>query len=164
MSCVRRPGNDTAFVFANGDGNAPRVSSLDHIHARTRTQCKLSSEFVLHSLRHTYLTRLGIAGVEAFTIMKLAGHGSVTVSQRYVHPTPRAMEDAVAKLDNMNVRSLKSIGKGSSENVCECSEDLGPKLSGRTELTPQLTPHFPRNPQVIEGRVAQLAEQLTLNQ
>ena len=46
----------------------------------------------LHSLRHTYLTRLGLAGVEAFTIMRLAGHGSVTVSQRYVHPTPQAME------------------------------------------------------------------------
>ena len=34
----------------------------------------------------------------------------------------------------------------------------------QAELTPELTPVSPHHPQVIEGRVAQLAEQLTLNQ
>ena len=164
MLNVRLAATDMPFVFANEDGKVPRVSSLDHLHARTREACRLSSEFVLHSLRHTYLTRLGIAGVEAFTIMKLAGHGSVTVSQRYIHPTPRAIEDAVAKLDNIVMRSLESIGSGSSERLCERLQDVDPQFSAGTELTPQLTPHSPRNPQVIEGRVAQLAEQLTLNQ
>ena len=96
--------------------------------------------------------------------MKLGGHGSVTVSQSYVHPTPQAMEDAVAKLDNMNRRSLKSIGTSSPEQFHSGSEDVNSCDSDGTELTPQLTPQFPRNPQVIEGRVAQLAEQLTLNQ
>jgi len=160
----RLAATDRPFVFANEEGKVPHVSSLDHLHAKIRKACKLSSEFVLHSLRHTYLTRLGIAGVEAFTIMKLGGHGSVTVSQRYVHPTPQAMEDAVAKLDNMNRRSLKSIGTGSPERFHSGSADVNSCDSDGTELTPQLTPHFPRNPQVIEGRVAQLAEQLTLNQ
>jgi hypothetical protein len=47
---------------------------------------------VIHSLRHTMLTRLGEAGADAFTIMKIAGHSSVTVSQRYVHPTPEGLE------------------------------------------------------------------------
>ena len=28
-----------------------------------------------------------------FTIMRLMGHSTVTVSQRYVHPTPEALED-----------------------------------------------------------------------
>ena len=36
--------------------------------------------------------RLGEAGVEAFTIMPIAGHSSITVSQRYLHPTPAAVE------------------------------------------------------------------------
>lgn len=39
-------------------------------------------EFVLHSLRHTCLTRLGDAGGGAFEIMKLAGHANVGTSQR----------------------------------------------------------------------------------
>ena len=160
----RLAATDRPFVFANDEGNVPRVSSLEHLPARIRKAGKLSSEFVLHSLRHTHLTRLGIAGVEAFTIIRLGGHGGVTVSQRSVHPPPQTMEDAVAKLDNMNRRSLKSIGTSSPERLQRGSADVNSCDSDGTELTPQLTPHSPRNPQVIEGRVAQLAEQLTLNQ
>jgi integrase len=77
-------------------------------HRRVRATSNLPQGFVLHSLRHTFLTRLGLAGVDAFTIMKLAGHGSVVVSQRYVHPTPQAMEHAVARLDAMNSRALEA--------------------------------------------------------
>lgn len=36
-----------------------------------------------YSLRHAMLTRLGESGVDPFTIMRIAGHSSVTVSQRY---------------------------------------------------------------------------------
>lgn len=38
------------------------------------------------------LIRLGESGVYAFTIMRIAGHGSIVVSQRYIHPTPEAVE------------------------------------------------------------------------
>ena len=34
--------------------------------------------------------------------MKIAGHGSVTVSQRYVHPTPEGMERAFERLQELN--------------------------------------------------------------
>ena len=37
-----------------------------------------------HSFRHTYGTRLGEGGADAFTIMKLMGHSTVLVSQLYV--------------------------------------------------------------------------------
>jgi integrase len=66
---------------------------------------RFSSEFVLHSLRHTMLTRLGEAGADAFTIMRIAGHSSVTVSQRYVHPTPEAIERAFQRLENLNAHA-----------------------------------------------------------
>jgi integrase len=95
------------YVFENENSSGPLlVSSLDHQHARIRKALKLPREFVLHSLRHSYLSRLGLAGVEAFTIMKLAGHSSVTVSQKYVHPTAQSLEQAVDRLDGMNGRTL----------------------------------------------------------
>ena len=50
------------------------------------------------------LTRLGEAGADAFTIMKIAGHSTVTVSQRYVHPTPEALERAFERLEALNGR------------------------------------------------------------
>jgi hypothetical protein len=44
------------------------------------------------------LSRLGMLGVDAFTIMKIAGH-SITISQRYVHPSPESVERAFGKLE-----------------------------------------------------------------
>jgi integrase len=59
-------------------------------------------------MRHTCLTRLGEAGTDAFTIMKLAGHSSVTVSQRYVHPTPEAAVRAFDRLEALNRLALEA--------------------------------------------------------
>jgi hypothetical protein len=55
------------------------------------------------------LTRLGESGVEAFTIMRIAGHSSVTVSQRYVHPTPEAVERAFVRLEALNQASRDEV-------------------------------------------------------
>ena len=48
------------------------------------------------------LTRLGEAGADAFTIMRIAGHSSVTTSQRYVHPIPEGLERAFERLADLN--------------------------------------------------------------
>ena len=61
----------------------------------------LSDDCVIHSCRHTFCTRLGEAGAEAFTIQKLAGHSSVLISQRYTHPSPERLEMAVAKMSSV---------------------------------------------------------------
>ena len=70
---------------------------------------EMPAEFVLHSLRHTYGTRLGEAGADAFSIMRLMGHSSVTVSQRYVHPTPEALERAVKRLERLNQKAQAAL-------------------------------------------------------
>jgi len=64
---------------------------------------------VLHSLRHTFGTRLGEAGADAFTIMRLMGHSTVTVSQRYVHPSPEAVELAYERLTALNLQKVATI-------------------------------------------------------
>jgi hypothetical protein len=38
--------------------------------------------------------------------MKLMGHSTVTVSQRYVHPSPDWMERAVGRMDTLDTRKL----------------------------------------------------------
>ena len=86
------------LVFANREGRRYLVTSINHLHQKARTALKLSKDFVIHSLRHTMLTRLGESGVDAFTIMRIAGHSSITVSQRYVHPSPEAVERAFERL------------------------------------------------------------------
>jgi integrase len=54
--------------------------------------------FVLYSLRHTFLTRLGEAGCDVWTLARIAGHSSIGVSARYVHPSEDAVLDAISRL------------------------------------------------------------------
>ena len=93
----------TSYIFPGRNADKPiLVTSLDHQHRKLRKLLKLPEEFVLHCLRHTMLSRLGESGVEAFTIMRIAGHSSVTVSQRYVHPSPETIENAITRLEALN--------------------------------------------------------------
>jgi hypothetical protein len=39
--------------------------------------------------------------------MKIAGHSSVNVSQRYVHPTPEGMERAFQRLQTLNAAKFE---------------------------------------------------------
>lgn len=78
-----------------------RLDSLKSQHAKALKDSKVKP-FVLYSLRHTMLTRLGEAGTDAFAIQKIAGHSSIVVSQRYVHPTPERLESAFAALEAYN--------------------------------------------------------------
>ena len=81
------------------------ANSLYHQHVKGRGALGLPTAFVVHSFRRTFCTRMGEAGAEAFLIQRMAGHDSVTVSERYVHPTPEAMDLAAARLDAANRRA-----------------------------------------------------------
>jgi integrase len=66
---------------------------------------------VIHSFRHTFLTRFGEAGADAFTIKKVAGHSSVTISPRYIHPTPEGQERAFERFANLNLTATEKAEK-----------------------------------------------------
>jgi integrase len=47
-----------------------------------------------HSLRHTGLTWMADAGVPVHVLRKIAGHGSLTTTQRYLHPDQKSIISA----------------------------------------------------------------------
>jgi len=49
--------------------------------------------FVPYDLRHTALTRLA-QFCDSFTLARIAGHSSITITQRYCHPQPEAIQRA----------------------------------------------------------------------
>jgi integrase len=51
---------------------------------------------VLYSIRHTFLTRLGESGCNVWTLACIAGHSSIVMSQRYVHPDENSVLGATA--------------------------------------------------------------------
>jgi len=54
--------------------------------------------FVLYTLRHTFLTRLGQSGCDVWTLARIAGHSTIGISARYVHPSEDAVLAAITKL------------------------------------------------------------------
>jgi integrase len=50
--------------------------------------------FPPYTMRHTALTRLAESGCDAFTLARIAGHSSITITQRYCHPQAEAIERA----------------------------------------------------------------------
>ena len=55
------------------------------------------------------LTRLGESGADAFEIMRIAGHSTVTISQRYMHPSPEALERAFKRLESLNRKAASRL-------------------------------------------------------
>jgi site-specific recombinase XerD len=84
----------------------------------------LADDFVLHSLRHTFGSRLGEAGADAFTIMRLMGHSTITVSQRYVHPSPEAIELAYARLTQLNSRRAATVSATLVRSTSDAKEQI----------------------------------------
>lgn len=94
-----------------------RYTVSEQFSAR-RDEMGLPWDAVLHSTRHTALTDLGAAGADAFTIQAVAGHASVTTSQRYVHPVPETIARAIEKLDEYRRRpaTFSATSSGSERN------------------------------------------------
>lgn len=64
------------------------VTNLGHEHLRR------------HDLRHIGLTWMADAGVPVHHLRKLAGHGSLMTTQRYLHPDHESISDAGELLSN----------------------------------------------------------------
>jgi len=109
-------------------------SSIKKQHAKALRASKVRP-FVLYSLRHTFLTRLGESGCDAWTLARIAGHSSVSMSTRYVHPSEAAVFTALEKL------GWHKIGhNGESGETTQGARKLLPswiyrrKWSGRKDL------------------------------
>ena len=46
--------------------------------------------------------------MDAFTIMRIAGHSTLSVAQRYVHPTPETLERAIERLETENIKATRA--------------------------------------------------------
>jgi integrase len=105
------------YVFHRENGSRLYQTWLDEQHRAVRETLSLPEDFVLHSCRHTFGTQLGEAGADAFTIMKLMGHSTVTMSQKYVHPSPELLETAMNRLEALNQSKAQTPKRGVGTNL-----------------------------------------------
>jgi integrase len=72
--------------------------SLKLQHKKALNLAKVRA-FEVYSIRHTFLTRLGESGCDAWTLARIAGHSNISISQRYVHPSEDAVLNALSRLN-----------------------------------------------------------------
>jgi integrase len=70
-----------------------------HSGALKRTGLK---RFRIYDLRHTFASRMAMAGVDLVTLAALLGHSRVQMVMRYAHPVESHKIDAITKLENFN--------------------------------------------------------------
>jgi integrase len=86
--------------FDGGSAKNQHRAALGAVNAETdkKGEPPRLKPFPPYCLRHTALTNLAGTGCDAFTLARIAGHSSITITQRYCHPQADAIERAFAKL------------------------------------------------------------------
>ncbi len=80
-----------------GDGIIDRT--LQHWMERVQRRAGVDATGNLHILRHTFCSRLAMLGLPAKAIQELAGHQSLTTTQRYMHLSPQVKDKAIEILE-----------------------------------------------------------------
>lgn len=89
VSCLAQMGADRLFP-------ALHMDTLSKMFARDAKKAGVGGS--IHKLRHTFCSHLVAAGVPLRVVQMLAGHSSITVTERYSHLTPASKLDAVKRM------------------------------------------------------------------
>ena len=92
---AQKRSDGTGPVIRNAEGGA--LTSPRYWFEPAVKKAKLR-RFSWHCLRHTFASRLVMAGVDLRTVQELMGHKSIQMTVRYSHLTPRHTLAAVEKL------------------------------------------------------------------
>lgn len=90
------PRNGSPYVFPGAKVGKPR-RGISYSFRKAVRQAKIVN-FHFHDLRHTWASRLAMAGVPLFTIMELGGWKTLKNVQRYAHLSPGHRREALARL------------------------------------------------------------------
>ncbi|MFN7982993.1 MAG: tyrosine-type recombinase/integrase [Vicinamibacterales bacterium] len=73
---------------------------------RAARRARVAHEGV-HVLRHTFCSHLAMRGVPVRAIQELAGHADLSMTQRYMHLSPAALDSAIRLLDQPNCEKFR---------------------------------------------------------
>lgn len=107
-----------ALAILRGSSDLERVFPQQHYRMWFEIALEASGvkDFHWHCLRHTFASRLVMAGVDICTVAELMGHRDLKMTMRYAHLSPAHNADAVAKL-NRYATDTRSDTTGLAEVV-----------------------------------------------
>jgi integrase len=98
------------YLFAGGRGGIKTgkpIVKLNNAHTATLRRAG-TMKFRLYDLRHTFASRMAMAGVDLVTLAALLGHSRVQMVMRYAHPIEEHKIDAIQKLEECDRNKTKA--------------------------------------------------------
>jgi len=94
-------------------------------------------DFRFHDLRHTFASRLAMAGVDLYTVQRAGGWKTQVMVQRYAHLNPAHIRAAVERLTQPNPQGATGTRTGTDETAAirlrgEVPEKIGAPGGNRT--------------------------------
>jgi integrase len=100
LASVPEPHEGCVFRYRGSKINDVKTAFLKAVKRAGIPPCRF------HDLRHSFATRLVLAGVDLATVKELMGHASISTTMRYAHPSPPHKREAVARLDSTRVARI----------------------------------------------------------
>jgi len=83
-------------VLATAEGTPLTING---VRSRLRGAMKRAGvRHGVHTLRHSFCSHMAMLGVPTLTIQRLAGHQSITTTERYMHLSDNCLDDAIEML------------------------------------------------------------------
>ncbi len=128
----------SAYVFPSETGETP-IDACNYVRRvfMPAIEAAAIENFRWHDLRHTFASRLIMAGVDLRTVQELMGHKTITMTLRYSHLSPAHQLEAVQRLNRnptATTTATKPDGDGGEGTATgEVIELSGEKRSWRAE-------------------------------
>jgi len=108
-------------VLCDAEGK-PLTQKMVQVTMR-RIARKANVKAGVHVLRHSFCSHLAMRGVPARSIQELAGHEDLTTTQRYMHLSPAAIDDAIRVLEMPRTLVRRGAqGEAESSDVVNSSQ------------------------------------------
>lgn len=98
------------------DPNQPQTT-VQKAHEEALRDSEIKPPFRLYDLRHTFGSRSAMAGVDLATLKELMGHSHISITMRYVHPTPEHKREAMRKLEQFNLEQVFALYEKGAEHL-----------------------------------------------
>jgi len=100
----RHANSSSQYVFPARDGGMQEQTNV--VFARTVEEIGLNDgvkdqrkKVCFHTMRHTFASRLAMAGVPLYTIKEAMGHHTIAMTERYAHLMPDTLREAMQVLE-----------------------------------------------------------------
>jgi integrase len=107
----------SSWVFSSKTGQSPLDAKnyMNRVFVPALERAKINN-FHWHDLRHTFASRLVMAGVDLKTVQEVLGHKTIAMTLRYSHLSPQHRLEALQRLDRRPTDTATDTASMPQEN------------------------------------------------